>query len=678
MLNLEALVVALNGLNEAVVLYDDDGRIRACNQAAQALYGRPGQSLLGAPAADALGDLTPAMRAALGEGQAWIGELKRPGAAGDSLVVEAKISKLVFDGVALIQDAARDVTADRATRAAMKAAAERNTNLFQAMAVAFWDLDFTEVMRSIRQKIVAGEKDMAAYFAANPDYVRWLQKQVRVVEVNARSIELFGGGDPEADLTDISRFWPDDSCVEFTSGLLAALRREPCYVAETRMRRADGGEFDVIFTTAFPTETTGTGRALIGFIDVDARNRALRELKESENRYRTLFEAGGVAFFRFETREINRLFAEIRDQGHEPGAYIAAHPEFVDRAKQAIQCVDANAAAVRLMGAATKADLLGPVEWVRSPDHVRALRRVLEAGIRNESAFQTEVVIGRLDGALVPCLWFTIAPPELRSQGTSFVGLIDISDQANAREAVRNMQVELAHAARVAILGELTASLAHEVAQPISAIVTRGGAARRWLSREDLELETVDELVARMVESAERAGGIIKNVRDMARRAPFRTEALDLARIIQETLAFLAHELELSHVEVQLVSAGALPLVEGDRVQLQQLIFNLVLNAQQAMVAARTVEPRVTIRLQPADDGVSAVVEDNGPGIPGDNVEKVFESFNSSRSDGLGIGLSICRSIVDRHGGHLSASNLPAAGARFAIWLPARGETAPA
>jgi len=671
LLNLEALVVALDGLNDAVVLYDENGLVRAANQSALALYGSVDRPLLGAPAADVLGPLDHPVREALGAGRAWNGEMTRTSGAGAELSVEVRISRLVLAGEAFIQDAARDVTADQASRAALKAAAERNVNLFQAMAVAFWDLDFTTVVADVRQKIASGVKDMAAYFAANPDYVRWLQRQVKVVEVNARSVELFGAGDLKADLSDISRFWPDESCVEFAAGLLAAMRREPCYVAETRMRRADGGEFDVIFTTAFPAETTASGRALVGFIDIDAQNRAIRELTESENRYRTLFESSGVAFFRFETLEINRMFAEIRDQGLDPAAYIAEHPQFVDRAKSVIRCVDANAAAVRLMGARDKSDLLGPVEWVRTPDHVRALRGVLEAGVRNESAFQTEVLVGRLDGGHVPCLWFTIAPPELRSQGTSFVGLIDISEQASAREAVRTMQNELAHAARVSILGELTASLAHEVAQPISAIVTRGEAARRWLSRESVNLDTVSDLLARMIESAERAGGIVKNVRDMARRAPFHSEPLDLARIARETIAFLAHEMETSHVEVQLIAPRALPPVDGDRIQLQQLIFNLVLNAQQALVSAKSADPRVTIRLSALDDGVGVLVEDNGPGIPEGDLDRVFDSFRSTRSDGMGMGLSVCRSIVDRHGGRLSVRNLESGGASFSVWLPA-------
>jgi signal transduction histidine kinase len=666
------LAAALDGLNEAVVLYGDDGQIRASNQAARVLYGQADRSQVGIQAVDILGPLDQTVRQALASGQAWSGAATRTSGAGLVLSLEVKISRLVVDGETLIQDAARDVTADLAAQGALKAAAERNINLFQAMAVAFWDLDFTTVVADIRQKIASGVTDMAAYFAANPDYVRGLQRQVKVVEVNARSVELFGGGDPQSDLSDISRFWPDDSCVEFTNGLLAAMRREPCYVAETKMRRADGTQFDVIFTTAFPPETTAGGRALVGFIDIDAQKQAIRELTESENRYRTLFESSGVAFFRFETQEINRMFAEIRDQGHDPGAYLAEHPEFVDRARSVIQCVDANAAAVRLMGANAKSDLLGPVEWVRTPDHVRALRGVLEAGVRNESAFQTEVLVGRLDGGHVPCLWFTIAPPELRSQGTSFVGLIDISEQANAREAVRTMQGELAHAARVAILGELTASLAHEVAQPISAIVTRGEAARRWLARETVDVDTVKDLLARMLESAERAGAIVKNVRDMARRVPFHSEAVDLAKVARETLAFLAHELETSHVDVRLTAPKTLPSVEGDRIQLQQLIFNLVLNAQQALVGAASADPRVTIRLAPLDRGVSAVVEDNGPGIPEQDLERVFESFRSTRSDGMGMGLSVCRSIVERHAGRLTVRNLESGGASFAIWLPVR------
>ncbi|MDZ5645774.1 HAMP domain-containing sensor histidine kinase [Nitrospirillum sp. BR 11828] len=153
-------------------------------------------------------------------------------------------------------------------------------------------------------------------------------------------------------------------------------------------------------------------------------------------------------------------------------------------------------------------------------------------------------------------------------------------------------------------------------------------------------------------------------------RAPYQSEPVDIAKLARDTVAFLSHELEHARVTV-CIDAGKAPcVVEGDRVQLQQVVFNILLNAQQALAQSDVEERAITVTLRADGDWAVATIDDNGPGIPSGDVERVFESFRSTKSYGMGIGLSVCRSIVQRHGGQLSASNLPGGGARFQIRLP--------
>ncbi|MEE3627547.1 ATP-binding protein [Nitrospirillum sp. BR 11752] len=661
----------LQGLNDAVVLYDEAGRLLALNPAAERLYGIVADAAQGRMATDVLGPQDEAARkeidGALAGGGVWRGDVHRRGAEGTMLILEVSISRL--DG-GLFMDAARDVTAARATLATLEDVSVRNTNLFHALAVSFWDMDFRAAAMAVRQKMAEGVTDMAAYFAANPDYVRWLQRQVRVIAVNQRTMELFGGRE-QSDFADIRPYWPDESLVHFTTGLLRGMRRDPSYVAEVRLARVDGTTFECLFTTAFPSETVPSGRVIIGVIDIDDQKKALAELARSENRLRMLFEASGVAFFRFDTAAINRTYAALREQGVvDLGAHIDQNPDFLEQAKSEILCVDANASALTLMRATSKDALLGPIRWVTTPHHMRGLRESMTASFGGHSTYQGEHLIGRLDGSLVPCLWFNVVPPELRSQNIAYVGLIDISRQEAARSAMQAMQAELAHAARVAILGELTASLAHEVAQPLSAISSRGEAVKRWLSRDVVDVPVVRDLVGKIMDSVDRATAIVSRIRDMAVRAPFQTEPVDIAKLARDTVAFLSHELEHARVAV-CIDAGKAPcVVEGDRVQLQQVVFNILLNAHQALVQSDTADRAITVTLRADGDWVTATIDDNGPGIPSGDLERVFESFHSTKSHGMGIGLSVCRSIVQRHGGQLSASSLPAGGARFQIRLP--------
>jgi C4-dicarboxylate-specific signal transduction histidine kinase len=249
--------------------------------------------------------------------------------------------------------------------------------------------------------------------------------------------------------------------------------------------------------------------------------------------------------------------------------------------------------------------------------------------------------------------------------------VMDVTEARQAQEALAEAQAQLAHANRVATLGALAASIAHEVNQPLAAIVANGDANLRWLDRPVPQLDTVREGLERMIADAQRASSVVNRVRALARKDPSEHRLIDLNAVINDVVKLVQREIASQAVSLRLELAPALPAVRGDRVQLQQLIINLVINGIQAMAGIDGRPRRLTIRSGRDEAGVVRLcVEDSGNGIDPANVNRLFDAFYTTKSGGMGLGLSICRSIVEAHGGRISASNHGGGGARFAFTLP--------
>jgi len=231
--------------------------------------------------------------------------------------------------------------------------------------------------------------------------------------------------------------------------------------------------------------------------------------------------------------------------------------------------------------------------------------------------------------------------------------------------------MEVAHANRVATMGQLTASIAHEVNQPIAAAVTNAQAALRWLAARPPDLEEVRQALDHIVKDAKRAGDVIGRIREIIKKAPPRKDRMDMNEAIREVIELTRGEAAKNGASVQTALGKGLPPIDGDRVQLQQVVLNLIVNAVQAMGTVAE-GPRelfiTTARAEP--NGVLVAVKDSGPGVTPANLEQLFAPFYTTKPDGLGMGLSICRSIIEAHGGRLwVASNLPR-GAIFHFTVP--------
>ncbi|MBV8590216.1 MAG: PAS domain S-box protein, partial [Acetobacteraceae bacterium] len=290
--------------------------------------------------------------------------------------------------------------------------------------------------------------------------------------------------------------------------------------------------------------------------------------------------------------------------------------------------------------------------------------------------FEKEYI--RKDGSRVPVLVGMASFDETGNQGVSFV--LDLTErkraEAQARESerrYREVQTELAHANRIATMGQLSASIAHEANQPIGAALTNAQAALRWLGSEPPNLEEVRLALARIVANSSRAGNVIGRIRALIKKDPPRKDALAINDAILEVIALTQGEAVKNGVSLQTKLADSLPRIQGDRVQLQQVILNLIINAIEAMSGV-SAEPReLLISTGKADRrGVVVAVRDSGPGLEASTLDRLFQAFYTTKPGGLGMGLSICRSIIEAHGGQLWAEANQPRGAIFQFTVPAQ------
>jgi C4-dicarboxylate-specific signal transduction histidine kinase len=300
--------------------------------------------------------------------------------------------------------------------------------------------------------------------------------------------------------------------------------------------------------------------------------------------------------------------------------------------------------------------------------------RKLQSAVRDRSEFAHEYLVSLPDGSTKYVQ--SVAKPFVNSFGfLEYIGvLVDITDRRRAEGALRNaheMQMQLAHANRVATIGHLTASITHEVTQPLAATLANAQAALLWLDRRPPDLEEARQALGDIVRGTNRAVDVIGRIRDLFKKAPQRTDSVDMNEAIREVIELTRSEAMKNAVSVHTELTDGVSPIEGDRVQLQQVVLNLIVNAIQAMSAVADGARNLLITTSPAEPhGVVVAVKDSGPGLAPDSLERIFNPFYSTKPDGMGMGLAICRSIVEAHGGRLRVEANEPRGAVFRFTLP--------
>ncbi|WP_271412232.1 AAA family ATPase [Pseudomonas sp. Q1-7] len=341
------------------------------------------------------------------------------------------------------------------------------------------------------------------------------------------------------------------------------------------------------------------------------------------------------------------------------------------------EILEANDAFLGMVGYEREDLVSGRVRWwdITPPeqrdDSVRALAEAMQSG--RVQPLEKEYI--RKDGGRVPVILGLATFEAGSEEGVAFV--LNLTERKQAEEKIREserryreVQAELAHANRVATMGQLAASIAHEVNQPIAATVTNANAAQRWLGAQPPNVDEVGKVLARIIKDANRASDVLGRIRGLIRKAPPHKEPVDINAAIREMIDFTRGQATKSGVSVRTQLAAGLPCIEGDRVELQQVLLNLIVNALEAMGGVDAPRHLHIATAEDADGSVRVTVSDTGPGFATPSSEQLFAPFYTTKPSGLGMGLSICRSIIETHGGRMWAGANPPRGAAVQFTLP--------
>lgn len=655
--------------SESVIVSDEHGIIKYWNAASEALYGWPAMAMIGQDLAALLAPgqhATEHTSALLRQGR-WEGVVRRRNLAGAE--VTAAVRQIVRrDAAGALLDI---VEFGRNAGAMSEAATIRLDAELQARLAACWELD-TSPARSVLQTI--GElrtRGIIDNLADHPEWVEKLLTATRIAAVNDRAERMFGAhaGLEQMIGQPVVAFWPAES----RSVLATLLEAVASDRSRLEMRKVvlSGTIRNPVVRAWHCAEPKPPGTVFVTINGEANDDRTSWELQASEARYRKLIQYLPTALWQVDSRRAGEVFDQLKSEGiRDIGAYLDRNPDLVERAKDFVRVTEVNRDAVSLFRARNPADLINPVRYIFAAAPGLA-KRVMVAHFEGRRNFSEETRIRAFDGAIIDVL-FTVTYPVLPEQlDTTYITMQDISERLNTELQFRKLQADFAHTGRIATLGELATSIAHEINQPLAAIVTNGETSLRWLARPDQNTEKVTQLTTRIVSNARRASDIIQRIRGMAAKQDPEKRLIDLNEVVEEALLFIRHDVDSKSVALSTALGSELPRVMGDRIQLQQVIINLLVNSVQAMAQSGQPTRRIDIQTSIHEQGsVVFSVFDNGPGIAAADLAHIFDSFFSTKDAGIGIGLTICQSIIAAHGGRISGSNRPNGGAHFHFTLP--------
>lgn len=488
---------------------------------------------------------------------------------------------------------------------------------------------------------------------------------------NRASSTMYGWSGEEAlgrKITDIlATRWPQSE-----ESVMAAVREIGTWEGEVINQTRDGRDILVESRLALICDGDGRPSAILETAkDITHRRRADEERRLSEARYHGMFQTMGVAYWEMDFSLVRARCAELWNEGiRDFPAYLRDHPRFVREMIALSRPRDVNAASVRLFGADSAQHLMTNFGACWPPEGEPVFAGAMLAALRNTPTFESEAILRGVDGRRLEVLFTVSYPPGSESRENIVVALVDLAESNRAKAELRSAQDDLAHAMRLNSLGILTATIAHEVNQPLGGVIANGRAALRWLRRETPALDEVAGSIESALSEAKRAADVLARIRAMARKAEPEPVSLDLNELVEETMTLLAGELRNANVQLSLVLERPSPSVVADRIQLQQVVINLALNSVHALeeVANR---PRVlTICTSSSGDAAMVSVDDTGPGILPDQAEKLFTPFFTTKAQGLGVGLSLCGNIIERHGGKIAVVAKPTPGFHLQFTLP--------
>jgi two-component system sensor kinase FixL len=659
--------------SESVVIFDKTGKVEYWNAASEALYGWPALSMIGgtiesiskAAGSKATVDDDDHWPLLLREGT-WQGQVSRRSFFGHVIVDIRQYVRFRSDGTP------RDIV--EYGRRALADGEQPGTDwhIPDRLMAASWEIDIAGARPLIAALAQDGPAEANENPAARDARLHALVQACRVIEVNDRVVRLVGGNRGRAVMIgqSVATFWPVESRAILGDLIVEAVAAATPGSTHRRQLASDGILRDPVVTLWLADRPDRIFVAVNGTADDD---RSYLFLRASEARYRKLVHYMPTALLQVDASHMGKIYAGLRADGVEDfGAYLDDHPELIDLAATTVAVTDANRRAVELFGGDSALDLIRPVGYLFLANRT-TLRNVM-VGRSNGQASHSELTkVQTFDGRILDVqlsVTYPIPPAEL---DITIFSLEDVTARVQMEAQLRQLQADFTHAARISTLGELTTSIAHEVNQPLAAILTNAETSLRWLGREEPNLPKVRELTTRIAASANRANDIVQRIRGMAAKHQPEQTALDLNAVVQEAMLFLRHEIETRSIRITTAFARDLPRAIGDRIQLQQVVVNLLINSIQALETANGADSAIILETGCDAGGVlHFAIRDTGPGIAAADLDRVFEGFFTTKEGGLGIGLGICQSIIIAHGGCITAANPADGGAEFRFTLPPR------
>jgi len=561
----------------------------------------------------------------------WEGELAQIRADGSQVVVASRwaLQRDEHGRPVAILETNNDITKRKQAEAKLREREQRYRRIFDSTGVSIWEEDFSRVKAALDDLKARGVRDFGEYLAVHPQFVEQAITMVKIVDVNNASVKLFAARSKDELLVSLHKVFVPETREVFVKALIAIAEGRTSFEGESAAQTLKGQRLTVLLTITFPQPPAPFDSVLVTITDITERKRA-------EYLTTQVFESSpdGVTIVGrdWRYRRVNRAYAQRWGMPSE--RIIGTHVGDIvgmDVFKQTAPNLDRCFAGgeVRYAG------------WFAYP-FGRRYMAVSYSPLRPDS--------DRVEAALVINR--------------------DLTEHVLASDALQRAQAELTHVTRVTTLGELAASISHEVNQPLAAIVADANASLNWLAAADPDLDMVRDALAAIVKDGHRAGDVIQRIRQLATKAePHRTR-LDVNDVIRDVVPLVRSEVLSHQVSLQVDLAPVSPLVLGDRVQLQQVIINLVLNGVEAMAAVGDRPRELVIRSRPHEDEVLVAVQDVGVGIDPNTVDRLFTAFFTTKPDGMGMGLSISRSIIEAHGGRLWATPNPDHGATFHFALP--------